>query len=502
MSFLFLIEVVQDHHKTDATFPFQTFPETSRLLLFCNQENKNNQNTHSLIWTFWRLGSVFSSSLSDTLTSLKLKIKMKASNKKKKHLLTAWAAHCLSTSHTWCLLDVQQPCTTSCTDTWDERMVDKKYRFICWVNYPSQKFPKSGASPGEPVQNLVVAWQSSNVPIKRWRFHLVRWVAMTGATGRRRRRGQQPCCKRKPLVMFFFQKCTWDAALRSFLANRCCASWDLCPPSTSPTLPHPPPSVSPPPVMWGPSPALPPALFPSFCCLGPKIHKQRPSNVFLPKLLSAIWFSEQVTQPAGGKGGNTGGGGEGEWGGRDGGEEGKEGGGRSHAWQALQRWNSQGVFWRQRTTTEVRRCNFLLWMLRRRREEAFDPEWPPRQPPWWHVLNSCSRFRVSPIERGFCGDSRVECVNQSHWSWASEKTHKNAMLSLIIFIFFHFHSDGSWLSRKWGRSSWTAPFCHEPRTPADISFAAMNLMSELKKKKSPIHSRLVWLVLVWLKEKQ
>lgn len=45
-------------------------------------------------------------------------------------------------------------------------------------------------------------------------------------------------------------------------------------------------------------------------------------------------------------------------------------------------------------------------------------------------------------------------------------------------------------------------FCHEPRTPADISFAAMNLMSELKKRKSPIHSRLVWLVLVWLKEKQ
>lgn len=28
-------------------------------------------------------------------------------------------------------------------------------------------------------------------------------------------------------------------------------------------------------------------------------------------------------------------------------------------------------------------------------------------------------------------------------------------------------------------------FCHEPRTPADISFAAMNLTSELKKKNLP-----------------
>lgn len=45
-------------------------------------------------------------------------------------------------------------------------------------------------------------------------------------------------------------------------------------------------------------------------------------------------------------------------------------------------------------------------------------------------------------------------------------------------------------------------FRHEPRTPADISFAAMNLMSELEKKKSPIHARLLWSVLVCLKEKQ
>lgn len=100
MSFLFLIEVVQDHHKTDAAFPFQTFPETSRLLLFCNQENKNNQNTHSLIWTFWRLGSVFSSSLSDTFTSFKLKIKMKASNKKKKNIFWQLEQHIVSQPHT------------------------------------------------------------------------------------------------------------------------------------------------------------------------------------------------------------------------------------------------------------------------------------------------------------------------------------------------------------------------------------------------------------------
>lgn len=206
-----------------------------------------------------------------------------------------------------------------------------------------------------------------------------------------------------------------------------------------------------------PPPASPRHFFLLFFCLGPKIHKQRPSNLFLPKLLSAIWFSEQVTQPAGGKGGNTGGGGEGEWGGRRGGEGERREKPRLTSSAAVK---FSGRFLAKQTTTELRRCHFLLWMLRRRREEAFDPEWPPHQPPWWHVLNSCSRFRVSPIERGFVA-TVVWSVWTSHTAHEHLKKHtKTPCFHYYSFFFFNFHSDGSWprLSRKWGRLSWTAPF--------------------------------------------
>lgn len=234
--------------------------------------------------------------------------------------------------------------------------------------------------------------------------------------------------------MFFFRKCTWDAAFRSFLANRCCASWDSSPPSTSHT---PPPS----PFCFSSSSdvrPLPLALFLLFFCLGPKIHKQRPSNLFLPKLLSTIWFSEQVTQPAGGKGGNTGGGGEGR------GREERRG-------RRLDKLCSGEILRAFFGKTDDNRSASLQLSL----VNAEKTPWRsvgPRMTSTPVALVTCFEL-MQPFQsltnwKRLCGDSRVECVNQSHWS-------------LILFFFFlNFHSYGSWprLSRKWGRLSWTAPF--------------------------------------------
>lgn len=237
---------------------------------------------------------------------------------------------------------------------------------------------------------------------------------MTGATGRRHRRVEQPCCKRK-----LEENCWWCFSSGSAPeTQRSEVFWltDVVHHGTR-LLPHPPPHLPP---CFSSSSDVRPLPHPRprhffllFFCLGPKIHKQRPSNLFLPKLLSTIWFSEQVTQPAGGKGRNTGGGGEGR------GREERRG-------RRLDKLCSGEILRAFFGKTDDNRSASLQLSL----VNAEKTPWRrvgPRMTSTPVALVTCFEL-MQPFQsltnwKSLCGDSRVECVNQSHWS-------------LILFSFF------------------------------------------------------------------